>query len=435
MKYCIIGGSAAGLSACEAIRKIDKKGDITLITDEKFPLYSRCLLSYLLVGSIGEEKLKFKDEDFFTKNKINALLGVRVEKIDSRNKEVTLSTNKKVAFDRLLIATGARAKNIGIPGEDKKGVFTLRTIEDARSILSRLAKDVRKVAILGGGLIGMRGAYAMAYRGLEVKVIVKSEQILSQMMGKEGANIIERHIKKFNIEVMKGVEATEVLGRDEVEGLSLDNGSKLDCELVVIGKGVLPNIELAKEEGINTDWGIVVDEYLTTSQKDIYAAGDVAQTKDSITGESTVNALWPCAVEQGIVAGANIAGRAIKYEGSQSMNSLDLFGLSTISIGVTKPRGEGWEVLVSETNNTYKRLVLKNDILYGVTLIGRVENAGVYGLLMRNKVNLRDYKGELLKDNFSYAKILPLIKKEPEKFCRDEFQDIILTYEETPINY
>ncbi|PIU42051.1 MAG: NAD(P)/FAD-dependent oxidoreductase [Candidatus Omnitrophica bacterium CG07_land_8_20_14_0_80_42_15] len=428
MRYCIIGGSAAGTSACEMIRGIDKKADITLITDEKFALYSRCLLSYLLAGSINEDKLKFKEKDFFERNKIEALLGVRVEKIDSKKRELGLSNKKKVTFDRLLIATGARPKEMGIPGEDKKGVFALRTIEDARGILNRSNKGVKRVAILGGGLIGMRDAYALGHKGFDIKVIVKSGQILSQMMEKEGAEIIEAHIKKFGVDVMKGLAATEILGKDEVSGIILDNGNKLDCELVIVGKGVAPNIELAKDIGLATKEGIIADDYLAASQDGIWTAGDVCEAKDLVTGEKTVNALWPCAVEQGRVAALNMAGKKTKYEGSQSMNSLDLFGLSTISIGVTKPKGAGYEILTSKTENSYKRLVIKGDILWGMTLVGKVENAGVYGILIRNKINISDYKKILLRDDFNYAKILPLIKKEAQKFCKPEFQDILLTY-------
>ena len=428
MKYCIIGGSAAGISACETIRETDKKGDITLITDEKFSLYSRCLLSYLLAGSIGEDKLKFKEEKFFKRNKIDAVLGVRVDKIDVKNKELILSSGKKVPFDKLLIAAGARPKRIGVPGEEKEGVFALRKIEDARGILSYSNKGVKAVAILGGGLIGMRDAYALGHKGFKIKVIVKSPQILSQMMEKEAAAIIEEHIKGYGIEVMKELAAAEILGRNCVDGIKLDDGRRLDCELVIVGKGVLPNMELAKNAGIKTHWGVVVDDYLATSQKDVWAAGDVCEAKDLITGEPAVNALWPCAVEQGRVAGFNMVGRKTKYEGSQSMNSLDLFGLFTISLGVTKPKGEGYEILSQKSKDCYKRLVLKEDILYGVTLVGKVENAGTYGVLIKNKVNLKNYKKVLLRDDFGYAKILPLIKGEAKKFSKPEFQDIILTY-------
>lgn len=429
MQYCVIGGSAAGINACESIRANDKKGDITLIADEKFALYSRCLLSYLLAGSIGEDKLKFKEDNFFKKHKINALLGVTAEKIDVKKKEINLSNKKPLPYDKLLIATGARPKKIGIPGEDKKGVFALRTIEDARGILACSNKGVKRVAILGGGLIGMRDAYALGHKGFEVKVIVKSPQILSQMMEKEGADIIEEHIKKHKIEVVKGVAATEILGKVSVEAIKLDNGKKIECELVIIGKGVQPNMGMAKEADIKTDWGIIADDCLATSQKDIWTAGDVCQAKDLVTGEATVNALWPCAIEQGWVAGANMAGKKVKYEGSQSMNSLDLFGLATISIGVTKPKGDGYEILTSKTESSYKKLVLKDNVIYGITLVDNVESAGTYGILIRNKVNVKDCKEVLLKDNFSYAKILPLVKKESDKFCKPEFQDIILTYE------
>lgn len=429
MKYCIIGGSAAGISACEAIREFDKKGEITLIADEPLPLYSRCLLSYLLAGSIGEDKLNFKEKDFFKKNKIEAVLGVRAEKVDTKNHELILSNKKKIGFDKLLLGTGSRPKKIGIPGEDKKGVFALRTIEDAKGILSRLDEGIKRIAILGGGLIGMRDAYALGHRGFEVKVIVKSGQILSQMMEKEGAEIIEQHIKGFGVEVMKGLAAKEILGKKSVERIILDNGENMDCGLVVVAKGVEPNIELAKEADIKTNLGILVDDYLETSCQNVWSAGDVCEAKDLITGLPEVNALWPCAIEQGRIAGSNMAGQKTRYEGSQSMNSLDLFGLSTISIGITQPKGTGYEIAASRSQDSYRRLVLKNDVLCGITLVGKgIESAGAYGVLIRNKINISGYKDILLSKHFNYGKILPLIKKEEKKFCKPEFQDILLTF-------
>lgn len=429
MRYVIIGGSAAGISCIEGIRQIDKKSKITLIGDEKFPLYSRCLLSYLLAGTINEGNLYFKKKDFFEKNKVDAILGVRAQKIDLKAKKVITSDKKKIEFDKLLIAAGSRSKMLDIPGIEKNGVFGLRDIQDERGI-EALLKKTRTAAILGGGLIGLRAAYALNNRGVIVKVVVKSAQVLSQVLDSNAAGLIQNRIEQKGIAVMKGLEAEEILGKNSVEAVLLDDGAKLDCELVVIGKGVEPNIELAKGAGINTHWGIIADDFLQTSAKDIFAAGDCAETKDITSGETALNAIWPCAVEQGNIAGKNMAGEKIKYDGSMAMNSIEFFGLPVISMGITRPKTEDYEQLTmsDEKKGIYKKVVLKDGIIRGFISVGKIENSGVYSALIKNRINVEKIKEVLLDERFDYAKAMPLIKENKEKFTQEEFRDSIITY-------
>ena len=428
MNYVIIGASAAGINCAESIRDIDRKSKITVISDEEYPLYSRCLLTYLISGRIKKDGLKFKEEDFYKKNNIETILGKRANKLDLKKKEVILEDKNPVKFDKLLIATGASPKKLGIPGEELKGVFGLRTIKDAGSIISML-DSVKKAVILGGGLIGLRDAYALNAQGKSVSVVVKSPQVLSQMLDREGAALIEKRLVRNGIEVMKGLSATKVLGKDKVEGILLDNEEKLECELVIIGKGVTPNSDIVKGTGIEVNWGILVDKNLKTSRRDVYAAGDVAETYDIAREETNVNAIWPCAVEQGKIAGLNMAGRIVEYDGSLGMNSIDFFDLPAISMGITKPKKKGYEEIktLDDKNFVYKKIVLKDNIIRGFVLIGKVENAGVIGILAKKKINAKDIKSDLLKDNFDYAKILPLIKQRTGKFKEEEFQDTVLS--------
>jgi nitrite reductase (NADH) large subunit len=194
MRYVIIGGSAAGIACVESIRELDKISTITLISEEEVPLYSRCLLSYLLAGAITEEGIYFKERDFFKENAVEAVLGVRAEHIDLKFKTVALSNKKKIDFDKLLIATGARSKMLKIPGIDKKGVFALRSINDERAIEEAL-KETHTAAVLGGGLIGLKAAYALKSRGVTVKVVVKSGQVLSQILDSKAAGIVQGRIE------------------------------------------------------------------------------------------------------------------------------------------------------------------------------------------------------------------------------------------------
>lgn len=428
MNFCIIGGSAAGISAAEAIRSVDKKSKITVISDETLALYSRCLLTYLISGKIKKEKLKFKNEDFYKANNIEAILGKRAARLDLKKKEVMLEDKKAIKFDKLLIATGAAPKKTGIPGEELVGVLGLRTIKDAEAIISML-DSVKKVAILGGGLIGLRDAYALKTRGKDVTVIVKSPQVLSQMLDKDGADLIEKKLSQNGIKIMKGLAAAQIVGKGKVEGIVLDNKEKLDCQLVIIGKGVAPNIDITKGTDIKVKRGIAVDKNLMTSRKDVYAAGDVAETYDLAKEERALNAIWPCAVEQGKIAGLNMAGEKKEYDGSLSMNSIDFFDLSAISFGLTKPKIDGFEELktVDSDNYVYKKIVLKDNLVKGMVLIGKVENAGVIGILAKKKINVKDVKDDLLKDNFDFAKIMPLM----EAHLGDRFQYWAYGLEET----
>lgn len=429
MKYTIIGGSAAGVTAAETIRKTDKKSSVTLISDEALGLYSRSLLTYLIAGAIDEDGLYFKDKGFYERNNIKTYLGKKAVSIDRKKKEVILEDNTKVPYDKLLIATGAEPKSVGVPGIQKKGVFTVRKIADARGIMNMLDK-VKEAVILGGGLIGLRDAYALRQRKIGVTVVVKSSQVLSQMVDAEAARIIESYLEKNGIRIMTGVAAKEITGGKSVEGILLDNAKSLKCQLVVIGKGVNPNTEIASKCGIKVAEGIVVDELLKTSDKDIFAAGDVSQTYDIAREQGRINAIWPCAVEQGEAAGLNMAGKKKLYDGSLSMNSLDFFGLGCISMGITKPKEIGYEIISKIGENLYKKFVLKSNRIVGMVLVGDIGQAGVLSTLIKNKIDVSSIKNILPDDNFNYAKIIPLVKKFGEKFKKEEFQDTVISYKE-----
>ena len=427
MKYVIIGSSAAGLSAAETIRNKDKKSDIAIISDEKEALYSRCLLTYFISGSIDEKKLGFKKENFFKENSIKTYLGKKAVKINPDKKEVVLEDNKKISYDKLLIATGAEPKLMKIPGSDKKGVFTIRRIWDAREIIDELPR-VKKTVVLGGGLIGLRDAYALRQKGKDVTVVVKSPQVLSQMLDADAAKIIASIFEKNGIKILTGVDAKEIAGKDSVESVLLDNGQKIDCQLVIVGKGVTPNTDLASGSGLKVDGAVTVDEYLRTSDKDIFAAGDAVQTYDIARGEKRINAIWPSAVEQGKIAGLNMTGEKKIYDGSLSMNSVDFFGLGCISIGITKPEGEGCRIISKTGKDKYRKLILKDKKIVGVVLVGDIRPAGIIGILIKSGADISIIEDILLDENFSYTKIMPVVKKFQNLFKSEEYKDTLITY-------
>jgi len=428
MQHVIIGSSAAGINAVEAIRSKDKKAKIAVISDEKRPLYSRCLISYLLAGTIEEKKIWYRPDSFFKENKVEAVLGVKAEKVDADKKEILLQGKERLKFDRLLIATGASSKMEDIPGVDKKGVYPLRTIDHAAEIQSMLPR-VKKVAVLGGGLIGLRAAYALKNRGKDVSVFVRSPHILSQIIDKGSADIMQRHIEGKGIKIMTGRSAKEIAGNGSVKAVVLDDGSKYDCELIIIGKGVAPNIGIAKDAGINTNWGIVADESLRTSAKDIFAAGDVAESRDIALEENSINAIWPAACEQGRVAGFNMLGQGEVYDGSLAMNSIEFFGMPVISIGITKPKKGAYKEIVRKdgSRNFYKKIVLKGNVIVGAVFLNSVDAIGIVGALIKNRVDIAGIEDSILEDRFDYAKIVTIIKDSKKGFKEPEFRETTMT--------
>lgn len=427
MNFVIIGGSAAGIACAETIRKYDKRSKVTVISDETFPLYSRCVLTYLIAGSADESKLYFKDKNFYKDNNIETYLGKKAVSIDPKKKKVSLEDKTEIQYDKLMLATGASPKLVDVPGTGKRGVFTIRKLDDARAIINMLDK-VKQVAVLGGGLIGLRDAYALSLRQKEVTVMVKSPQVLSRMIDLAAAGIIADTFKNNGIKIMTGVAAKEIVGGESVEGIVLDNGEKIKCQLVIIGKGVKPNTELAECCGLKVEAGIVVDKFLRTSDENIFAGGDVAQTFDIAREAKRINAIWPCAVEQGEVAGLNMLGKDTTYNGSLSMNSVDFFGLGCISMGVTNSRKEEYEVISKKGAGIYKKVVLKENRIVGAIFVGDVKPAGVVAGLIKNWVDVSKIKHKLLADNFDYAKIIPLIAEYQEKFKQEEYQDTVITY-------
>jgi NAD(P)H-nitrite reductase large subunit len=428
MHHVIIGCSASGINAIETIRSKDKKAKLTVISDEKNPLYSRCLISYLLAGTIDEQKIWYRPESFFEENKVDALLDIKAEGIDIEKKEILLQANKKIGFDKLLIATGASPKLEEIPGVDKKGVYPLRTMGHTLAILSMLG-NVKRVAVLGGGLIGLRAAYALKSRNKEVSVFVKSPQILSQIIDKGAANLMQKRIEERGIKIVTGAAAVEITGKDSVNGILVDDKSRYECELIIIGKGVSPNIGLAKDSGIKTNWGIVTDEFLQTSTKDIFAAGDVAESYDITLGENSINAIWPVACEQGRIAALNMLGEKVAYDGTLAMNSIEFFSLPVISIGITRPKKDIHEEIVKkdESKNIYKKIVLKDNVIIGAIFVNSVDAIGIVGALIKNKVDASGIKDIILEDYFDYGRIVNLIKDSKKGFKEKEFKETIMS--------
>lgn len=410
-KHLIIGNGIAGISAAEAIRALDPEASITFIAREEVLPYSRPMISSVLAGSADFSQLPIRNSGFYQDLGAEVVTGQEAVRLDLDKRTVTTSDGAQKGFETLLIASGADPRNLKVPGAGAKGVFYMRSAGDVHGILRALPGTTHAL-VLGGGLVGFKAAYGLLNRGVPVTMLITSGYPLSMQVDAEAGAMIQAEMVKHGLKVEVGVEVTalEADGTGRVSRAQLSNGGSLDCQLVVVGKGVWPSLGFIDPEQITVDAGVVVDDHMMTSRPGIYAAGDVAEHFDLARGTRRVNAIWPVAVEMGRIAGMNMAGRKVAYRGSLSRNVIRIFGLDVLTAGlVNPPEGEGCQVMarLNERLGTYRKLVFKNDRLIGATMVGEVEQGGVLMNAVSSRLLISGDKQRLLEPGFNYAYLLP----------------------------
>lgn len=417
-EYVIVGGSVGAIGAVEAIREIDPLGTITVISAEPFPQYSRPMVASYVSGEATLEKMKYRDDQFWEKNKVQALVGRKAMTIDLAGRYVVLDRGDKISFGKLLIATGGKPLVPKTEGVGKDGVFTFTDLTNAENLRAKL-KEGRTAVVIGGGLIGVSVAEALVKSGAKVTIVELRDRILNLILDEVASKIVEKVISESGVAVVTGQTVQRILGKSGdsrvVSGIVLANGEEMPCDLVVIAIGVVPRTELAVGTDLRVNNGVIVDRFMRTNIPDVYACGDVAEAYDFIFETNRLLPLWPVAHLGGRVAGLNMAGKKTEYPGGTLMSALKYFGLPVISVGMTVlEKSNGYEVLVDHrpAGNVYKKIVLKNDVMVGMTLVGNIERAGIIFHLMKNRVNVRQFKRELVSEDFGLINIpAPLRKK------------------------
>lgn len=389
MNYCIIGNSAAAVGCIEGIRSVDKEGTITVISNEKHHVYSRPLISYLLLGRTDEERMKYRPDDFYVKNNVKTMLGETVTKIDYKNKEVALESKKSVKFDKLLIAAGSRPFVPPMDGLDSvKKKFSFMKLDDAKALEKAINKET-KVLIIGAGLIGLKCAEGINARVKSITVVDLAKRILPSILDEEGSAIVKSHIEENGIKFILGTSAEKF----SANSVKLKNGEEVDFDVLVLAVGVRPNTDLAKEIGCTVNRGISIDSHSKTNLEDVYAAGDCAECFDISIDAERILAIWPNAYMQGETAGVNMAGGEKDFSKAIPMNAIGFFGLHIITAG-----SYDGEAYIKKDEKSYKKLVTKDGFLKGFILIGDVARAGIYTSLIREKTPLSEIDFDLIKE-------------------------------------
>lgn len=407
MRYVMIGNSAAAVGAVEAIRQSDPHNPITIISDEPHHTYSRPLISYLLGEVVDESRMQYRPDDFYVKYNVETMLGVEVSRVNTRDKTVTLSGSGTISYDKLLIATGGKPFVPPLPGSNLEGVFTFTTWQDAREIDRYIRNQrVESALVVGGGLIGLKTTEALIERDLSITLVELADRILSATFDRTASKLSERILQRAKVDVRTGTTVEEIIGRGaRVDHAVLRDGERINCDLVVFAIGVRPNTGLIPEDaGIEVNRGICVDEHMQTTTPDVYAAGDCVEAYDMLIDACRPIAIWPNAYKQGFIAGSNMAGVVKTYDGSFPMNSIEVCGVPTISVGITDPPKDedSYEIIDKYDRDAqiYKKLILHHNHLVGAIFVGDIDRAGIYTGLIRDQVDVRPFKEHLLSGNF-----------------------------------
>ncbi|MFH0769599.1 MAG: FAD-dependent oxidoreductase [Chloroflexota bacterium] len=328
-KYLIIGNSAGGIGAAEAIRETDKAGTITIISDEPYPAYSRPLISEYLANKCPLERMLFRLPDFYDKNNIRVLLNEEVAQVNFNNRSINLNSGRTLTWQKLLFATGGSPIVPKIEGIGLEGVFTFTKLDDAKTIdelLNHYGRKVRAI-VIGGGLIGISVTEALVKRGVEVTIVEMKERILNTILDEEASALEEKALTQAGVEIITGRTVVKIGSYlpGEATGVNLDNGQPIPCEMVVVAIGVKPRTELVADTQIRTNRGIVVDRHMATSINDVYACGDAAEAYDFVYGENRLAPVWPNAYMGGRIAGLNMSGIPAEYRGGNGNKLHEIF--------------------------------------------------------------------------------------------------------------
>jgi NAD(P)H-nitrite reductase large subunit len=399
MQHLIIGAGPAGVVAAETLRKADPDADIALIGDEPEPPYSRMAIPYYLIDNIDEAGSYLREPTKHFKAQNIEVVQARVDKLDAAKKQITLADGKTRAYDKLLIATGSHPVSPPIPGLELPQVHSCWTLENARNII-KLAQSGSNVVLIGAGFIGCIILESLVKRGVNLTVVETGDRMVPRMLDDKAGGLLETWCKRQGIDVHTScsVESLSAADNDQVD-VKLSDGSNLSAALVITATGVKANTDLLEGTGIDTDFGVLVNKRMQSSDADIYAAGDVAQGVDFSTGNQEVQAIQPTATDHGRIAALNMAGRGDEHQGTLNMNILDTVGLVSCSFGMWMGvDGGDHSELYTPDEFQYINLQFDGNCLVGASSVGKTQHIGVLRGLIESRIDLGKWKDRLMKD-------------------------------------
>lgn len=367
-RYLIIGASAAGVSAAAKIRQLDADAEIVCFSAEKEAPYNKCFLADYLSGSKTQAQTDLRSESFFSDNAIELKLATLIKKIDPQKKVVVCHEDKEYSYTKLLIAAGGSVQLPPIDGIDLPHVFSFYTLADTQAILNYVRQhNVQKAVVIGAGLSGLECADSLCKYIESITVLDREYQVLPRQITKEGAAFIQKYIEASGVVFMPGV----VVKKISTNKVILESGHTLEADLVVCAIGAQPNGQLGKDAGLSVDHGALkTDDFLRTSDEHIFAAGDCAQVKDTLTGNLVKNCTWPDAMMQGMIAGTNMVEPLRQYQGVTIITSSAFFGVKFFSGGVVQ-EGTSHNSVLRQHAQGHRHIFHHNGVIKGFILVGQ----------------------------------------------------------------
>lgn len=400
MRVIVIGNGISGTIFAKTLRELDRNVEIDVFAGEKYHYYPRPNLIDFLAERIPFERLFAFSDDWYSKQKIQIRLSQPVKKILPESQEIELDEGHRESYDRLVVANGSFSFVPPFQGTDKKGIFTLWSVDDAYRILEYLV-DHPNVVVIGGGLLGLEIARALKTRGAEVGVVEFFDRLLPRQLDQRGASILQTHIERMGIKVRVGTVTEEFLGREEVRGLRFKGGDRWNADMALVAAGARPNVSLAQEAKLEVDRGLIVNDFLQTSEPLIYGVGDAVQHKGRVYG------IIPASFDQARQAAHNVFGQEKEYFGTIPSNTLKVMGVHLTSIGVVNPEGNDFDELRKEIREEgiYKKVVLQNGVIVGAIWMGTKEGVNDITRLIAQKIDVSEWKEALLEDQFDFSVI------------------------------
>ena len=400
MKIVIVGAGPAGITAAETVRTHDHDAAIIVLSAEPHPPYSPpAMIDHFLTGSNVH---LWRGEDWPGRFRIDYRNNTHVMAVVPDRHQLRLGDGTTLDYDQLVIATGSRL-HAPVKGSDLPGIHNFKSLSTANALVKQVREQqARAAVIIGAGFIGIEIALLLRELGVAVTMIEMFDQVMPRMLGADTAGIVLKQIRTRGIDVRLNTRASAFVGSGYAQAVELEGGDTLEAGILIAATGVKPNTGLLEDSGVECRWGITVDDHLRTNIPNVFAAGDVVETVDRLTGESYVHAIFPNAVEQGRVVGLNLLGFDEVYAGADSMNSLKHLGIPIMAVG----RKDGDDVLRYQRADVLRTIYLVNNRIVGFQLVTDVSAAGVLRELMNRRIDIYPFKDQLVRPDFGHGVVV-----------------------------
>jgi NADPH-dependent 2,4-dienoyl-CoA reductase/sulfur reductase-like enzyme/pSer/pThr/pTyr-binding forkhead associated (FHA) protein len=403
--YVIIGNGIAGATAAEVLRAEDSAADITVVADDSFPVYYRPALKDYLAGRVREDKLWARPNSFYQQQNIRFLSG-RVLRIQAGQHTLRLNNGQEIGYSRLLLASGARPSRLTCPGNDLAGVYTLRTVADYQAVQDRL-KTVRRVVVSGSGTLALETIETLRHRGYSIIHLLRHRALWSEVLDATASDLVLQQERRDGVEVHLEEEIVEISGKQgQVQGIVTTKGAYIPCDMVIMAIGIEPIVDFIKASGIPCGRGLKVDGAMRTGAPDIYAAGDVLEINDTVTGRSRVIGQWYPAIQQAraaVYSMLDLLDSKRLFRFATFYNATFLYGLEFASSGLTNiPRqGQGYQEIIADPQpRTYRKVILKDGVAVGALALGNRKGVLAFKRAIDHGVNLLPVASRLFADDF-----------------------------------